>query len=198
MNVWYGHVLGTVFLLTVLPKGSTRTQYSESGWPTFERAVATLYKPLNDRLYVIPSVVDLGTASGKAKIFSHPTPDEFNKELAKKHFTNGADIDIVSKKYKETMETILGSVVTLDRDGLDWGDEEVRTLVTVLPLCNCVEHIALQNNRISDEGATLLADAISNGLPALRSFFIMDNRLGAVGRDALKRVMAERSLMLQL
>ena len=70
MDLWYAHQGTTVYMLTQLPKGSTRqVGYTDSGWTTYERCSAEQIKKF-DLLDAHPKwklVLDLGAAEGASR-----------------------------------------------------------------------------------------------------------------------------------
>ena len=58
---WYAHQGTTVYMLTKLPEGATRTlQYADSGWPTYERCSAEQIKKFTLDEAKWKLVLDLG------------------------------------------------------------------------------------------------------------------------------------------
>jgi len=45
INVWYAHQNTITWMLTSLPLGTSRADYHDSGWTTFERTVASILSP---------------------------------------------------------------------------------------------------------------------------------------------------------
>jgi len=88
-------------------------------------------------------------------------PDKFAILLDNKHFTNRADKAQVADKYKETFEEVVGKATSLYFIDLGWSDDDAVQLAEALPLCLCLEHLALSNNSISARGAQAVAKASS-------------------------------------
>merc|ERR1719158_2425211 len=80
--------------------------------------------------------------------------------LQKKVFTNGeTDMTFVAEKYQESFEEAVGSAQSLHFVDLGWNDAEAIQVAAALPYCNRLEQLALQNNNITAEGATVVVQA---------------------------------------
>ena len=97
--VWYGSALTTVLLATPAsaPDGST---FAQRGWPSFERALASLVKPSNLSLTSDwPRLLDLGLAHPEAAA-REPPPEPLafcagHDPYGELTYTDAADRDSV-------------------------------------------------------------------------------------------------------
>merc|ERR1712185_864904 len=86
-------------------------------------------------------VVDLGQNGDAQTEFDRPALSEplaffGGHKYGSKTYTNGADRDnIVAPKFRETMFEVMGGVQELNFNKLKWGDDGVKALAVVLPLC---------------------------------------------------------------
>ena len=116
MEILYAHARTTVAGWRALPDGWTRHGYDDSGWPTFEFAVASLLKKSNPS-----SWAPLIFVEGSSLVPRPPSsPTAFAQLLTTKTFTNGADIDVVAGLYaralslKRSATRLLSTMPTLD------------------------------------------------------------------------------------
>jgi hypothetical protein len=164
VNVWYTHQLVTCYLVTETPIDGSTLPYHERGWTSFEYQLAWMIK-ICDRSNVWPQVVDLGgefevkdvngygnmqvvNVSPSCRRPAPCTPNAFEEggEHRNKHFTNGADRNIVSKKFRETVEDALASMEVLSYGNLRWADAEFFTLGKVFPLCHSLRTLHIGQN----------------------------------------------------
>eukprot|EP00966_Prymnesium_polylepis_P173655 4016987-Prymnesium_polylepis.1 len=96
MDLWYAHQGTVVYMLTKLPEGCAReVGCDESGWTTYERCSAEQIK----EVFLIHGtkwklVLDLGTTNLGEQTAARRWPvgpDDFDKLIKTKKFTNGAD-----------------------------------------------------------------------------------------------------------
>jgi len=177
MGSWYAHRLTTTVALTdcadtgVLP-------YHERGWPTFEYSTSVMkmssYRNWNQ-------LID---AVGHHGVYPCPmTPEDFALRIKLKHFTNGADCEMVSRLYCETVSSVMGGLEVGSYIRLNWGDAEAQHLARVLPLATRMLRLSLMGNRIGCNGAEALAAAISEPdvLPCLEELALRGNLIASKG-----------------
>ena len=71
-----------------------------------------------------------------------------------KTYTNGADRDeIVAPKFRETMFEVMGGVRTPNFNYLKWGDDGIKALAVVLPLCGQLTTLEWSGHELDPEGA---------------------------------------------
>ena len=130
-NILYGHV-GTLSLLCTkhYADPTTRMPYEDSAWPYFEMLVSTLIKPA-DKAVNLPIALEWigakasdiatglrGTQSNCSLYFLYqharrrerrlPVPTEqFNEDIQVKNATNGSDIQILIKKFRQTFDAVM-------------------------------------------------------------------------------------------
>jgi len=124
MQVWYAHQLTTCFFLTQPPEGSTTLPYMERGWPTFEYNVSMLAKTVTSSGW--PQLFDISL--GVDRIFQRPPPlstAELRKLLNSKHFTNGADKDLVAALYEKTAMTTVQGAARITFSSIGWGPAQI-------------------------------------------------------------------------
>ena len=127
VNVLYGHV-GTLCLLCTeghYPPGS-RTDYKGSGWPYFESLVSTLIKDQNKAVnlpraleWVRTTGVNMGQPKSNRSIYwlyeyvrraerqLPVSPDVFDEQIELKTVTNGSDVKVLKKKFRETFVAVM-------------------------------------------------------------------------------------------
>ncbi|KOO23649.1 hypothetical protein Ctob_002711 [Chrysochromulina tobinii] len=192
INLWYAHQGTTVWLVT---GGADRTNgltYWDKGWTSFEFALAMLIKPANSsQIKDWPQVVDLGKEGDAQTAFARPALSEplaffSGHAYGDKTYTNGADRDkIVAPKYRDTMFQVMGGVETLNLNKLNWGDEEIKALAVVLPLCGQLRELYVGANSFGDTGMIALVDAIV-AMASLKVLWLNGNQIGKNGVTALK------------
>eukprot|EP00966_Prymnesium_polylepis_P311701 7202587-Prymnesium_polylepis.1 len=114
MDLWYAHQGTAVYMLTQLPEGCARkVGYGDSGWTTYERCSAEQIKKVHLRDAMWKLVLDLGAgdARGQAAARQWPVgPDDFDKLIETKQFTNGADKEAVAALYRKMSTKQLGGI----------------------------------------------------------------------------------------
>ena len=167
INLWYAHRGTTVWLVTAGADRVKGLTYWDKGWTSFEFALSMLIKPANtSRVKDWPQVVDLGKRGDAQINFDRPPLSEplaffGGHAYGDKTYTNGADRDaIVAPKFRETMFEVMGGVRELNFGRLKWGDEEIKALVVVLPLCGQLRELRLPLNSYGDVGMIALAGAM--------------------------------------
>jgi len=163
MQVWYAHMLTTVFLMTAPIENAPKTclPYDARGWPTFERLVSMICKPRSENVW--PLIQDVALGTGDCERLVPLTPEGFNREIEKKTFTNGSDAGHVMDLYKNTLDHVLSRLKQLKmRESCHWGDADMATLVKLLPMCKEACFLDLTNSfgELSVMGLTILIDAL--------------------------------------
>ena len=127
VNVLYGHV-GTLCLLCTEGhyKPESRSDYKGSGWPYFESLVSTLIKDQNKAVnlpkaleWVRTTGVNTRKTDGDRSIYwlyeyvrraerqLPVSPDVFDREIESKTVTNGNDVKVLKKKFRETFVAVM-------------------------------------------------------------------------------------------
>ena len=163
----------TVFLLTAKQEGVDSLPYNLRGWPSFERLVSMILTPNTRNVW--PMIVDVGAMIDAdevmpkggycARLVPQSVP-RFQALMRSKKFTNGADCEVVIGLYKATLESVLGTAPQLKMLGNhSWGDEEMRSLVEVLPMCTeaTLLDISVSFNNITAEGVEALTRLVDAG-----------------------------------
>ena len=145
-----------------------------------------------------PQVVDLGKKYGKVDGWGNNAQTEFDRpplteplaffgghEYGDKTYTNGADRDeIVAPKFRETMFEVMGGVRELNFNKLKWGDEGIKALAVVLPLCGQLTTLTLSGNEIGPEGARAIGEWLRDN-HSLTVLNLSWNKIGPEGAKAL-------------
>jgi hypothetical protein len=194
LDLWYAHAKTTVVLLTELPKKLPKSfdairTYDRRGWTTYERCSAELCKAFRLQQAGWPLVIDLGKK--RAALRRLPTTPEQMGELLKKcSFTNGADKEMVLKKYEKTARAVLGGVNELSFFGIPfdpmdpWRSPE--RLGQALNFCVNLKRLDLSFTGLTDDHLASISKVLSSGaLPQLEQLFLGFNRLGPRGVEAL-------------
>ncbi|CAK0884234.1 unnamed protein product [Prorocentrum cordatum] len=190
MDLWYAHQATTVFLLTQHPRerGSAREcGYDQSGWTTYERCSAEQIKQVFRYDAHWNAVADLGQGLGATKAGrGWPLgPDEFDRLIEDRSFTNGADREAVKALFRRMSRAQLGGVTTLDFDGMPPPTpEQAAGLAGCLRLCARLEELDLGNCRIGPAGARALAGALPS-MPRLEALDLPRHDIGDDGAQAL-------------
>ncbi|CAK0833800.1 unnamed protein product [Prorocentrum cordatum] len=190
MDLWYAHQATTVFLLTQHPRerdSAREYSYDQSGWTTYERCSAEQIKQVWRRQAKWHAVADLGQgAGGQAAGRRWPVgPDEFDRLIKDRHFTNGADREAVKALFRRMSLAQLGGVTTLDFEGmLPPTPEEAAGLAGCLRLCHRLETLDLQMCEIGAAGAKALAGALPS-MTGLTELDLTSNKIGTGGAKAL-------------
>jgi len=207
MDLWYAHQGTTVFLLTQHPqdRGSTREcGYDQSGWTTYERCSTEQIKNVYRHVAKWSAVADLGQGAGaRAAGRKWPVgPDEFDRLIEGKTFTNGSDRETVKQIFRRMSRVQLGSVTELAFDGMKGplSPDEAAGLGGCLRLCARLERLNMSDCEIGPAGGEALAAALPS-LTALQHLVLDNNALGEVGGQAIAAVLpslpALRVLILQ-
>ncbi|CAK0813497.1 unnamed protein product, partial [Prorocentrum cordatum] len=181
MDLWYAHQATTVLLLTQHPRerGSAREcGYDQSGWTTYERCSAEQIKQVYRWEAEWSAVADLGQearakAAGRRWLVG---PDEFDRLIEDRSFTNGADREAVKALFRRMSRAQLGGVTRLDFDGMPPPTpEQAAGLASCLRLCARLQKLDLRGCQIGDGGARALAGALPS-LPGLQEPRLGGNR----------------------
>jgi len=159
VELWYAHSATVVWMLTEVPSGGLA--YKDRGWPSFERAVSSIFMEpaklldlgaLRDEDLDGLDYEDIVQRCQTPRV--PPTdPDEFERCLEEKRFTCEADRSIVVRRYTRTFTDIVVSLDALDCGRCGWDTEAAEQLSRVLPLCTRLERLRLRDNSISDISA---------------------------------------------
>ena len=176
VNVLYGHV-GTLCLLCTEGhyKLGSRSDYKGSGWPYFESLVSTLIKDQNKAVnlpraleWVRTMGVNTRKADGNRSVYwlyqyvrraerqLPVSPDVFDQEIERKTVTNGNDVKVLKKKFRETFVAVMTpakKILLSDIPGPS-STEWRFFLKDTLRCCPRLQHIDLSCNE-AIAGATL-------------------------------------------
>ncbi|CAK0848215.1 unnamed protein product [Prorocentrum cordatum] len=194
MDLWYAHQATTVLLLTQHPRerGSEREcGYDQSGWTTYERCSAEQIKKVYRYQAKWNPVADLGGGAGvtKARRRWPVGPDEFDRLIEDRSFTNGADWEAVKALFRRMSRAQLGGVTILSFDGMPPPTPaQVAGLAGCLRLCARLEKLDLNNCNIGDDGAQALAKALPS-MPGLQYLHLPSNGIGDDGAQALAKAL---------
>jgi hypothetical protein len=130
-----------------------------------------------------------------------PMPaDAFFAELSKKKFTNGSDVEPVSRLYESTLKHALGCATKLELrrgEGSPFVGHDFVNIGRSLSLCQRLEDLVLASCGLRDDSAETLFGHLGKGhLPRLQSISVggawgdrgMYAILGAVQRGAMPRL----------
>ncbi|CAK0824196.1 unnamed protein product, partial [Prorocentrum cordatum] len=195
MDLWYAHQATTVLLLTQHPRerGSAREcGYDQSGWTTYERCSAEQIKQVFRSEARWHAVADLGHGAGAAQAGRRwPVgPDDFDRLIEDRSFTNGADRDAVKALFRQMSRAQLGGVTKLDFDGDHFdkmpppNPEQAAALASCLRLCARLETLDLRSCKICPVGSKALAEALPS-MPSLKELLMMFSSIGDEGAQAL-------------
>ena len=199
INQWYAHIGTTVWLITAGADRVNGLEYWDKGWTSFEYCLAMLIKPANTSgAKDWAQVVDLGKEYKVDEIGVYGPQTEFDRpplteplaffgghENGDKTYTNGADRDeIVAPKFRETMFEVMGGVRELNFNKLKWGDDGIKALAVVLPLCGQLTTLKLWGNEIGPEGARAIGEWLRDHR-TLKELWLGENKIGAEGAKAL-------------
>lgn len=178
INLLYGSSWSTVWMLTKPPpnrSGGPSREYDESGWCTTERAISSVIKPSDavlDLGRVYPDIMetrpaDINWIEDVVKVCTtnrRPplAPTQFNAVIRSKVFTNGADVDVVQRIYKNAYDNMIGTAARLDFSSLSWTDADMESLATVLDDCRHLRVLALSDQDITDRGMESLMASLKN------------------------------------
>ena len=102
-------------------------------------------------------------------------------------FTNDADVESVIALQERVATAVLdSSLVKLQFDTMDWGEEDVPALAAALQRCTSLKTLHLEYNRFGDGGVAALASAFSAGVGAgITNLSFGSNDVGDAGVLAL-------------
>jgi len=189
VNLWYGHQLTTVWMLTRVPNGVK--PYTERGWPYFERCLSEQITPFHYALDLGRCPEDYKGQYWDLKKFCNSarqppvSPRIFNEALEQKQFTNGSDREIVKEKYTTSFHEIMSSATRLVYENLNWGADQYKALAKILPYCVNLQTLVLNFNPSGNQGAEAIA-AVLQCTPIVR-LEVMDNKFDAWGVGALMK-----------
>ena len=200
MDLWYAHAGTSVFMLTEMPArfNRSRPSYDESGWTTYERCCTELVKE-NELDYagwrLVHELDTSGAQKGRRK--SCKTlgggrrwpigPDDFDKIIEFKTFTNGADRDSVRELYRQLSTELLGCTLMLDFGNMQSpSEEDAARLGKCLNLCDHLETLDLHSVAMSDGASVALFKQLKdNALPRVKEIALNDNEIEDEGMQAL-------------
>ncbi|CAK0888619.1 unnamed protein product [Prorocentrum cordatum] len=194
MDLWYAHQATTVLLLTQHPRerGSKREcGYDQSGWTTCEHCSAEQIKQVYRYEADWDAVADLGAGAGatKARRRWPVGPDEFDRLIEDRSFTNGADREAVKALFRRISRAQLGGVTTLDFDGMPPPTpEQAAGLAGCLRLCARLEKLDLDNCALGPPGAPALAKALPF-MRGLQRLSLGSSGIGGDGAQALAKAL---------
>lgn len=192
INLLYGAMYTIVIQLTNMPPASEMkesdsnpTPYYQRGWCFFEATVSAILK---DNFYLL----DLGLASGhldkkdsdwhvlmKTAICDRPPPlipSELATELGKRKFTNGADADLVNRKYEEFFQECANTTTALhfnnNSKSKGWNDDKVRKLSRALPCFAGLTILSLGHHHAMSEAGLAELRKQFRSLPQLRKLIV--------------------------
>lgn len=190
MSSWYAHDKTETWRLTSI--ADAHPPYQSRGWPTFETSVSELLtsERANSNVLDIGQISTTEHAMDWTEIHKccgwhrgPPTvPEDFERELAGKIFTNGEDADVVKNLYHDTFNAVFSTAQKLIYHNLDWGDAQVSKLAVALKVCSGLRSLDLSRNQIGDKGLVDIMNAISES-KTLKRFVISANRIGDAGAE---------------
>ena len=210
MDLWYAHMGTTVYLLVELPwrYAGRRPDYDASGWTTYERCSAELVKDafLDHAEWKLVQALTDNTPGRPTASAAHRRavakrrwpigPDDFDKLVQSKTFTNGADQQAVSELYRRLATNLLGGSISLDYEGLPTPSaEDGARLGRCLNLCTNVVTVDLQSDRIDGECCAAIFGALDKGvMPSLEHLYLQDNDIDDEGMHAIANAINRGSM----
>ena len=202
MDLWYAHQGTTVYMLTQLPEGCTRkVGYDDSGWTTYERCSAEQIKKvyLPDAKWKL--VLDLGAAdaSGQAAARRWPVgPEDFDKLIENKQFTNGADKEAVAALRRKMSTKQLGGIKELQFFAMATAPsvKDALSLGQCLNLCTSLQLLGIGEVRLSDEACAGLFSILAGGaMPKLEKLCLDGNKIGNEGTKSLSTALTSGAMV---
>lgn len=174
-------------------RGSLRQHgYDESGWTTYERCSAEQIKSEYRFEANWKPVTVLGKVDPVTARRSWPVgPDDFDKLIATRSFTNGADRDAVRALFRAMSQAQLAGVTELRFKGMQTPRrDDIASLGGCLALCTSLQRLGLKGIALGDQELEWLAEALlaateRGGLGRLRWLHLEDNLIGDQGATAL-------------
>eukprot|EP00932_Pfiesteria_piscicida_P006336 SRR837773.1627.p1 GENE.SRR837773.1627~~SRR837773.1627.p1 ORF type:complete len:568 (-),score=100.05 SRR837773.1627:64-1767(-) len=186
IHLWYAHTSVNVWLLTRVPEGIA--PYGQRGWPFFEKSVSGIL--------ATDSVLDLGMLRPQWNSWAHVLqdckvkpqpplpPDMFATELLRRTLAEDSDRAMLARRYGEAFRCAVGSADSLQFAGLHWSDREAARVARLLPLCESLRELSLQQNDISNKGARTLLQSLGQ-CPHLERLTLWGNCIEPDAREAL-------------
>ena len=191
LPIWYGHAETVMWMQPELPDGfgermaklGLAETYESSGWCFVESSVSSGVKHADRRLNLgLRTEEAMETAYSSAFDFEDclndvctanrqppMDPDWVAQELrTNKKFTGKGDVPVVEALYRDYFEGVASTATVLNFSRLQWGDEEVATLVSVLPRYVSLNSLNMSENCIGSDGAQRLSEALKSH-PTLQS-----------------------------
>jgi len=182
VNLWYAHPSTMVVRLTYVPRNVRK--YAVRGWPVFEKLTSEMTNQRGEVILVQEPMCEcdwfqlLGT--GVALRDPPTTPQTFSKMVQKLVFTNGADRDLVVRKYEETYRDVMASLEDLKLSDVGWDDDDVTYLAKALQDMSSLQEIQLNLNLFGDRGAQEIALSLWDG-PPVRVLGLQANSIADMG-----------------
>ena len=125
-------------------------------------------------------------------------PDEFERRLASKSFTSKkSDLPTVAALYRTAFEEHVRETKFFIFEGMGWADAEAVLVAQLIQsgILSGLVRVSLKDNRIGDEGARALGDALdaetAEGWPVSQNLRNFDLRGNPVSPDILARFDSE-------
>lgn len=162
IHLWYAHASLSVWMLTRVPNGIV--PYGQRGWPFFERSLSGIL--------VTDSALDLGMLRPQWNTWAHVLqdckvkpqpplpPDAFAAELLRRTLSEDSDRELLARRYGEAFRCAIGLADVLQFGGLHWSDREAARVARLLPLCECLRELELQQNDFTGKGARALLQSV--------------------------------------
>jgi len=188
VNLWYAHPSTMVVRLTHVPRNVRK--YAVRGWPVFEKLTSEMNNRRGEVILVQETMCEcdwdqlLGT--GVALRDPPTTPQTFSKMVQKLVFTNGADRDLVVRKYEETYMDVMACLEDLKLSDVGWDDDDVTYLAKALQDMSSLKEIQLNMNLFGDRGAQEIALSLWDG-PPVRVLGLQANNIADMGVTYLSR-----------
>lgn len=177
IHLWYAHAMVNVWALTHVPDGIAT--YGQRGWPFFEKSLSGLLVSSDcalDMGMLRPAWTNWAHVLQDCKVKPAPPlpPDTFATELLRRTFAEDHDRELLVRRYGEAFRVAVGSAAKLQHVALHWGDREAMKIARLLPLCDSLRTLELQQNDISSKGARALQQGF-NHCPLLERMSLWGN-----------------------
>lgn len=191
MQVLYAHQSTTVVVLASRPEGWQRPSYEDSGWPTFEHAVASIGAKQANYMRWAPIFYADG---GMPRVTPPLSPAAFDTLIRTKRFASGADAEVVSRLYAQTFRSAIVAREKFVFNELGWNGEDAEDLMEALCYARACGQLQIYSNPIGDRGAAAVAAAKSAGaMPELWALGLGGCAIGDEGLRKLAGMVAEGS-----